>query len=91
MRLSLPRTKSASRSTIGEPPVPGKATVNLARKAYELAQLRYKTGLGSLTELRDAELAFTEAKLFLSKTLRDVNLHLYKIRSYLPEDARSTS
>lgn len=68
-----------------------KSTVSLATKAYELAQLRYKTGLGSLTELQDAELAFTEAKLFLSKTLRDVNLHLYKIRSYLPEDARSTS
>ena len=67
-----------------------RSTVKFAQKAYELAQLRYQTGLGSLTELLDAELAFTESQLFLSKTLRDANLHLYRIRSYLPGDTRST-
>lgn len=65
-------------------------TVRLAEKAYELAQLRYQTGLGSLTELQDVELALTQAKLLYSKTTRDVNLHLYKIQSYISDNSRST-
>ncbi|UCD85639.1 MAG: TolC family protein [Deltaproteobacteria bacterium] len=64
-------------------------TVKLAEKAYDLAKLRYKTGLGNLTELQDAELALTQAKLLHSKTKRDVNLNLYKIQSYISDDSRS--
>jgi len=64
-------------------------TVKLAEKSYELAQLRYKTGLGSLTELQDTELTLTQVKLLYSKTTRDVNLHLYKIQSYISDDSRS--
>jgi outer membrane protein len=64
-------------------------SVEVAEKAYELAQLRYKTGMGSLSELQDAELAVTNVKLFYSKTIRDVNLNLYKIQSYISEDPRS--
>ncbi len=64
-------------------------TVKLAEKSYELAQLRYKTGLGSLTELQDTELTLTQVKLLYSKTTRDVNLHLYRIQSYISDDSRS--
>ena len=64
-------------------------TEKLAEKSYELAQLRYKTGLGSLTELQDTELTLTQVKLLYSKTTRDVNLHLYRIQSYISDDSRS--
>ncbi|MCX5866557.1 MAG: TolC family protein [Proteobacteria bacterium] len=63
--------------------------VQLAEKAYGLSQLRYQSGLGSLTELRDAELSLTRARLLLSKTMKDVNLNLYKIQSYTTEMPRS--
>jgi outer membrane protein len=63
--------------------------VKLAEKAYGLSQLRYQSGLGSLTELRDAELSLTRARLLLSKTMEDVNLNLYKIQSYTTEMPRS--
>lgn len=58
-------------------------TIKVSRKAYNLAKLRYKTGLGSLSELQDAELDLTQARLLVSKTIRDVNQNLYKIQSYL--------
>lgn len=64
-------------------------TVKLAEKAYGLSQLRYQSGLGSLTELREAELALTRARLLLSKTMKDANLNLYKIQSYTTEMPRS--
>ncbi len=64
-------------------------TLNVSQKAYDLAKLRYKTGLGSLSELQDAELALTKAKLLVSKTIRDVNQNLYKIQSYLSNSTRS--
>jgi outer membrane protein TolC len=63
--------------------------VKLAEKAYGLSQLRFQNGLGSLTELRDAELSLTRARLMLSKTMKDVNLNLYKIQSYTAEIPRS--
>ncbi|MDD5224643.1 MAG: TolC family protein [bacterium] len=59
--------------------------VKLAEKAYGLSQLRFENGLGSLTELRDAELSLTRARLLLSKTLKDVNINLNKIQSYTAE------
>ncbi len=62
--------------------VSARKTVEVAEKAYGLAQLRYKTGLGSLVELQDVELALTQARLLQSKTMRDVNMNLYKIKSY---------
>jgi outer membrane protein TolC len=59
--------------------------VKLAEKAYGLSQLRFQNGLGSLTELRDAELSLTRARLLLSKTLKDININLNKIQSYTAE------
>lgn len=60
-----------------------KETLKVSQKAYNLAQLRYKTGLGSLSELQDAELDLTHARLLVSQTICDVNQNLYKIQSYL--------
>jgi outer membrane protein TolC len=58
-------------------------TVQLAKKAYDLARVRYQIGLGSLTELNDAELSLTKAKLRNFQIIRDVNLSLYKLQSYI--------
>ena len=62
--------------------------VKLAEKAYGLSQLRFQNGLGSLTELRDAELSLTRARLLLSKTLKDANINLDKIQNYTAETSK---
>jgi outer membrane protein len=58
-------------------------TVKVAKKAYELAQLRYEVGLGSRTDLEDASLALANTRLLYYRSKRDVNLFLYKIQSYI--------
>jgi len=87
LALELQNSFLAYQTSQGELEV-AEETVHLARKAYQLAQLRYETGVGSLRELEDAELAYSEARLLRSRITRDVNLNLYKIYSLISEDYR---
>ncbi len=65
------------------------STVNVAQIAYDLAQLRYHTGMGSRSDLQDAALALSNTRLFVYKSKRDVNFHLYKIFRYCPNLPRN--
>lgn len=85
LTLELQNSFLAYQTSQGELEVAGE-TVNLARKAYELAQLRYETGVGSRKELEDAELAYSQARLLRSRITRDVNLNLYRIHSLISEE-----
>lgn len=49
----------------------GKETVALAEESVRLAELRYKEGAGTQTEIIDTELARTQAKTALVQAIRD--------------------
>lgn len=48
-----------------------KGTVTLAQEGFRLAEVRFKEGVGTQTEMLDAELALTQAKTKLMQALRD--------------------
>lgn len=50
------------------------ATVEQARRAYEIAQLRYREGLSSQIELTDARLLLEQAEVNRALALRDVQV-----------------
>ncbi len=64
-------------------------TVRVAQKAYELATLRYDTGMGSRSDLEDASLGLSNARLQYYMFKRNVNHYLYKIFRYCPGFSRS--
>jgi len=45
--------------------------VNQAKKGYEIAKVRYKTGVGTVLELNDSEVSLTTSRLNLNETLYD--------------------
>jgi outer membrane protein len=49
----------------------GKVAVKQARRGYEISQTRYETGVGTLLELNDAEMAMTQARLNLNQARFD--------------------
>jgi outer membrane protein TolC len=51
-------------------------TVDLAHDAWRIARVRYETGLSTLVEYQDAELAYIQASLNLSETLFRYNVAL---------------
>ena len=59
------RTVRAAREWV----VASRDTVARAEKALEIAQLRYRNGLSTQLELDDAELAVTEARTNLARSL----------------------
>jgi outer membrane protein TolC len=68
VRLEV-RSRWADVRSIGEEIDAARETVALAEDAYEIAQTRYRTGLSTLVELQDAELALVGARVSLSETL----------------------
>ena len=48
-----------------------KEAVKQAKKGYEIAKVRYKTGVGTVLELNDTEVALTRSQLNLNQTLYD--------------------
>lgn len=48
-----------------------KGTVALAEEGFRLASVRFKEGVGTQTEMLDAELALTQAKTKLAQAVRD--------------------
>ncbi len=48
-----------------------KETVNQAMKGYEISKVRYNTGVGTILELNDSEVALTRSKLNLNQTIYD--------------------
>jgi len=59
-------------------------TVEEARRAYELAQLRYEEDLANLTEVSDARLALSQAEIDRAEALR--NLYIAEIELLLIQD-----
>jgi outer membrane protein len=51
----------------------------LAKEAYEIARVRYETGVSTLVEYQDAELASVEAEFTLSETLFRYNVALAQL------------
>jgi outer membrane protein TolC len=60
-------------------------TVELARDAYDIARVRYETGLSTLVEYQDAELAYIQASLYLSETLFRYNVALARLEYNIGE------
>jgi len=50
------------------------STVESARRGFEIAQLRYREGLGSQIELQNARLLFEQAEVNRAQALRDVQV-----------------
>ncbi|MFA6335079.1 MAG: TolC family protein [Bacteroidales bacterium] len=48
-----------------------KEAVKQAKKGYEIAKVRYNTGVGTVLELNDTEVALTQSQLNLNQTLYD--------------------
>lgn len=46
-------------------------TVRQAQKAYEIAEVRFNTGAGTILELNSSELSLTQAKLNYSQAIYD--------------------
>ena len=49
----------------------GKVAVSQAERGYQIAQTRYETGVGTLLELNDAEVALTQSRLNLNQARFD--------------------
>ncbi|MCZ7584326.1 MAG: TolC family protein [Deltaproteobacteria bacterium] len=62
-----------------------KDAVDLAQRAFELASLRYDSGLGTLIERADAKAVWTRARVALLQTLYDLNLARVHLRRALGE------
>lgn len=54
-------------------------TVEVAREAYDIAMVRYETGLSTLIEFLDAELVLTQSKLALKETLYRYNVAVARL------------
>jgi outer membrane protein TolC len=50
------------------------STVDQARRAYSIAQLRYREGISSQIELTDARLQLEQAEVSRARALRDVQV-----------------
>ncbi len=48
-----------------------KEGVRLAQKGYEISQKRYETGMGTMLELRSAQLALTQSRLSYNQAISD--------------------
>lgn len=75
VRLEV-RSRIGDVESIAEEIDAAEETVSLARRAWEIAQTRYQTGLSTLIELQDAELAYIQARVGLSSTLYRYNVAL---------------
>jgi outer membrane protein len=65
-RLNLANAEAIQKSN--------ESTVESARRGYEIAQLRYREGLGSQIELQNARLLFEQAEVNWAQALRDVQV-----------------
>jgi len=59
--------------------------VDVAREAYAIAQVRYQTGVSTLVELLDAEVALIETEVNLSGTLYRYNVALAQLEYSIGE------
>jgi outer membrane protein TolC len=48
-----------------------KEAVSQAKKGYEIAKVRFQTGVGTVLELNDSEVSLTRSQLNLNQTLYD--------------------
>jgi outer membrane protein TolC len=78
VRLEV-RSHWAEVQSIAEEFVGAQEAHDLARRAYAIAQVRYHTGMSTLIELLDAELALIEAALNVSETLYRHNVALAQL------------
>lgn len=78
VRLEV-RSGWAEVQAVAEENVAAGEALALARRAYEIAQVRYHTGMSTLVELLDAELALIESALNVSETLYRYNVALARL------------
>jgi outer membrane protein TolC len=73
VRLEV-RNRWSDVTSIAEEITAAEETVALAEEAFAIAQTRYRTGLSTLVELRDAEVALISSRVGLSATLYRYNV-----------------
>jgi outer membrane protein TolC len=73
VRLEV-RSRWSDVESIAEEIDAARETVDLASQAYDIARARYRSGLSTLVELQDAELALVQARVSLSETLYRYNV-----------------
>jgi len=78
VRLEV-RTRWAEVQSVAEELVGAQEALDLARRAYAIAQVRYHTGTSTLVELLDAELALITSALNVSETLYRYNVALAQL------------
>ncbi len=84
-RLELANARAAWEATAG--------TVQQARRAYEIAELRYREGLSTQVELADARLLLQQSQVSRAQAARDVQLARVRLAVLpeLPLDATGTA
>jgi outer membrane protein TolC len=73
VRLDV-RSRWSDVESIAEEIDAARETVELAGRAYDIARTRYQSGLSTLVELQDAELALVQSRVSLSETLYRYNV-----------------
>jgi outer membrane protein TolC len=66
-----------------------KEAVSQAKKGYEISKVRYNTGVGTVLELNDTEVALTRSKLNLNQTLYDFLKAKNELEKILGEENNS--
>jgi outer membrane protein TolC len=87
VRLEV-RTSWSDVQSIAEEIIGAEQAVDVAREAYEIAQVRYNTGVSTLVEFLDSEFALIEAALSLSETLYRYNVSLALLEYNIGEGPR---
>ena len=59
--------------------VAAREAVASAEKGYQIAQVRYKTGEGTILELNDADMALLQARLNYSQAIYNYMVALYTL------------
>ena len=59
--------------------VAAKEAVASAEKGYEIAQVRYRTGEGTILELNDADMALLQARLNYSQAIYNYMVAVYSL------------
>lgn len=77
--------------SIAEEITAAEQAVDVARQAHEIAQVRYDTGLSTLLEYLDAELAFIQSTLSLKETLYRYNVALARLEYSIGEGPKLAS
>jgi len=87
IRLEV-RSNWADVNSIADEIEGARQAVDVAREAYAIAQVRYQTGLSTLVELLDVEVALIETEVNLSGTLYRYNVALAQLEYSIGEGPR---